>query len=124
MVQITIPLEKDLRHGQTVVRYLGRAKFLVGVQRWLNGKAGWFSKRRRTRETHRNDLEKARIWGRLVHRPMATVTEPQSIDQVWAVVMDRNRSRSHDRLTGNMTQCSIINFAHFSPITAAFEAMT
>ena len=61
MVQITFPLEKDLKHGKTVVRHLDRAKFLMGVRRWLNGKAGWSSKRRRTRETHRNDLEKARI---------------------------------------------------------------
>ena len=76
MVQITIPLEKDLKYGKTVVRHLGRAKFLVGVRRWLNGKASWFSKRRRTRETHRTDLEKTRIWVRSVHRPMATVTEP------------------------------------------------
>lgn len=76
MVQITFPLEKDLKHGKKVVRYLGRANFLVGVRRWLNGKAGWFSKRRRTRETHRTDLGKARIRGRSVHRPMATVTEP------------------------------------------------
>jgi hypothetical protein len=90
MVQITFPLEKDLTHDKTLVQYLRRAKFLVGVRRWLNGKAGWSSKRRRTRETHRNDLEKARIWVRSVHRKTMcpeslseTKTSPERFSILW-----------------------------------------